>query len=117
MVETQRNRGTTTMKTSDRRTKPFDATWNVHVHFESGKVDTDVEVSLDHLKNDVERVVVNGRQIGYVHHVNPVWVALSGPDLARAVEVSQKLTLDQSIRDLLNTVPIEVIDPSLAQRA
>ncbi|MBG6238579.1 hypothetical protein IWX78_001551 [Mycetocola sp. CAN_C7] len=105
------------MKTSERRTKKTTATWNVHVHVESGKVDTDVEVSLDHLKNDVDRVVVNGRKIGYVHHVAPVWVALTGPDLARAVEVSQKLTLDQSIRDLLNTVPLEVLDPSMVQRA
>jgi hypothetical protein len=105
------------MKTPERHTDKKDATWNLHVHFEAGKGDTDVEVSLDHLQNDVERVVVNGRQIGYVHHVEPVYVALSGPDLARAVEVSQKMTLDQSIRDLLNTVPIEVIDPSLAQRA
>ena len=103
------------MKTSANRTKQNNATWNVH--FESGKVDTDVQVSLDHLNDDVERVVLNGRQIGYVHHVAPVWVALTGPDLARAVEVSQKLTLDQSIRDLLSTVPIEIIDPNSAQRA
>ena len=103
------------MKTSERRTKKTNDTWNVHI--ESGKVDTDVQVSLDHLKDDVERVVLNGRQIGYLHHVAPVWVALSGPDLARAVEVSQKLTLDQSLRDLLNTVPIEIIDPNAAQRA
>jgi hypothetical protein len=105
------------MTTSERPTVKNNATWNLHVHFEAGKVDTDVEVSLDHLQKDVERVVVNGRQIGYVHHVEPVFVALSGPDLARAVEVSQKLTLDQSIRDLLNTVPIEVLDPGSAQRA
>ncbi|MET0716572.1 MAG: hypothetical protein ABWY57_16845 [Mycetocola sp.] len=105
------------MMTSGRRTDKNNATWNVHVHFETGKVDTDVLVSLDHLPDDVERVVLNGRQIGYVHHVEPVYVALTGPDLARAVEVSQKLTLDQCIRDLLNTVPIEVIDPSLARRA
>jgi hypothetical protein len=103
------------MKTSENRTKKSSATWNVH--FESGKVDTDVQVSLDHLKDDVERVVINGRPIGYVHHVAPVWVALTGPDLARAVEVSQKLTLDQSIRDLLNTVPIEIIAPNPAPRA
>ncbi|MET1051088.1 MAG: hypothetical protein ABWX65_00475 [Mycetocola sp.] len=103
------------MKTSERRAQKIDATWNLHVHIESGKVDADVEVSLDHLKNDVDRVVVNGHKIGYVHHVAPVWVALSGPDLARAVEVSQKLTLDQSIRDLLDTVPLEVIDPSMAR--
>lgn len=105
------------MKISERRNDMNNATWNLHVHFEAGKVDTDVEVALDHLQNDVERVVVNGRQIGYVHHVKPVYVALCGPDLDRAGEVSQKLTLDQSIRDLLNTVPIEVIDPRLAQRA
>jgi hypothetical protein len=105
------------MTTSGRSAEKNNATWHLHVHFEAGKVDTDVEVSLDHLQAHVERVVVNGRQIGYVHHVEPVYVALSGPDLARAVEVSQKLTLDQSIRDLLNTVPVEVIDPSLVQRA
>ncbi|GGE94233.1 hypothetical protein [Mycetocola zhadangensis] len=87
-------------------------TWQVHISLENDKVERDVEVHLDRVGRDVEKVVLNGRPIGFVHHVEPVYVALTGPDLDRAVEVSQKLTLDGSIKALLDTVPIEVLRSS-----
>jgi hypothetical protein len=83
--------------------------WQVHISLENDKVERDVEVHLDHVAKDIEKVVVNGTPIGYVHHVRPVYVALTGPDLHRAVEVSQKLTMDGSIKSLLDTVPIETL--------
>lgn len=83
------------------------ATWHVHISLENDKVERDVEVHLDHVGKDVEKVVLNGTPIGFVHHVKPVYVALTGPDLSRAVEVSQKLTLDGSIKALLDRVPLE----------
>lgn len=89
-----------------------EATWHVHIQLESDKVEREVELHLDHVGQDVEQVVLNGTAIGFVHHVEPVYVALTGPDLARAVEISQKLTLDGSIRALLDTVPIDVLSSS-----
>ena len=94
-----------------RKRKPS-ATWQVHIRLENDKVERDVEVHLDHVTKDVEKVVLNGSPIGFVHHVEPVYVALTGPDLARAVEVSQKLTLDGSIKALLDTVPIDKLTSS-----
>lgn len=83
------------------------ATWQLHIKLENDTEERDVEVHLDHVTKDVEKVVLNGSPIGFVHHVEPVYVALTGPDLDRAVEVSQKLTLNGSIKALLDTVPIE----------
>lgn len=93
---------------SGTKAKP-DATWHVHIQLESDKVERDVELHLDRIAVDVEQVVLNGTAIGFVHHVEPVYVALTGPDYSRAVEISQKLTLDGSIRALLDTVPIETL--------
>ncbi|MFU8946538.1 hypothetical protein ACLRGF_07360 [Mycetocola zhadangensis] len=87
-------------------------TWQVHISLENDKVERDVEIHLDHVQKDVEKVLLNGSPIGFVHHVDPVYVALSGPDYARAVEISQKLTLDGSIKSLLDTVPIEKLTSS-----
>ena len=86
------------------------ATWHVHIQLESDKVEREVELHLDHVGQDVEKVLLNGSAIGFVHHVEPVYVALTGPDLARAVEISQKLTLDGSIRSLLDTVAPEKLN-------
>ena len=94
------------------RRKKSSPTWQVHISLENDKVERDVEVYLDHVATDVEKVVLNGSPIGFVHHVDPVYVALTGPDLDRAVEVSQKLTLDGSIKSLLDTVPIDVLRSS-----
>ncbi len=98
--------------TGSRHRGKSDATWHVHIRLESDKVEREVELHLDHIAKDVEKVLLNGRHIGFVHHVKPVYVALTGPDLARAVEISQKLTLDGSIRALLDTVPIETLTTS-----
>ncbi|AWB87551.1 hypothetical protein [Mycetocola zhujimingii] len=84
--------------------KPKTATWLVHIQLENDPVERDVELHLKHAGQDVEKVLLNGAAIGFVHHVEPVYVALTGPDLARAVEVSQKLTLDGSLRSLLDVV-------------
>jgi hypothetical protein len=97
---------------SSLKKKKSPPTWQVHISLENDKVERDVEIHLDHVGKDVEKVVLNGTPIGFVHHVEPVYVALTGPDYARAVEVSQKLTLDGSIKSLLDTVPIETLTSS-----
>ena len=96
---------------SMKKRKPS-ATWQVHIRLENDKVERDVEVHLDHVTKDVEKILLNGSPIGFVHHVDPIYVALTGPDLDRAVEVSQKLTLDGSIKALLDTVPIDKLTSS-----
>ncbi|MCP2031251.1 hypothetical protein L1277_001342 [Okibacterium sp. HSC-33S16] len=98
-----------TLSSPKKKTHP---TWQVHISLENDKVERDVEIRLDHVGKDVEMVVLNGTPIGFVHHVEPVYVALTGPDLARAVEISQKLTLDGSIKALLDTVPMETLTAS-----
>jgi len=60
-----------------------------------------VEAVLVAVASDVDRVLVEGRLVGFVHRAGPVHVALRGPDLARAVEVAQSRDVAVAIAALL----------------
>jgi hypothetical protein len=53
------------------------------------------EISL--LREDIYVVLSNEQTMGFVHKVGNVFVALSGEDLARACEVGQSLSWDESV--------------------
>jgi len=81
----------------------------LHLVSPEDHLEVDVEVRLEPVAKDVERVLVNDRPVGWIHYVEPVYVALVGGHLAHAVEVSQKLTLDSCIRALVDTVPVDAL--------
>jgi len=56
------------------------------------------EPSIALLGDDIYVVLADSDTKGFVEQVGPVYVALSGPDLARAVEVGQSLSWDTAVQ-------------------
>ena len=55
------------------------------------------EPSIALLREDIYVILASSRTMGFVERVGNVFVALSGPDLARAVEVGQSLMWDNAV--------------------
>jgi len=49
------------------------------------------------LRNDIYVVLAAAQTMGFVERVGNVYVALEGPDLARACEVGQSLSWDEAV--------------------
>ena len=49
------------------------------------------------LRNDIYVVLSSTQTMGFVEKVGNVYVALGGPDLARACEVGQSLSWDEAV--------------------
>ncbi len=55
------------------------------------------EPSIALVREDLYAILAPRETMGFVERVGNVFVALYGPDLARAVEVGQSLSWDQSV--------------------
>ena len=71
----------------------------VSIPLELPPVDTDV--SIEHFRDHVVRVTLDGRTIGFVETVGRLFVGLAGHRYDHAVEVRQSLDLDHAISDLV----------------
>ena len=58
---------------------------------------TPAEPSIALVREDLYAILAPRETMGFVERVGNVFVALHGPDLARAVEVGQSLSWDQSV--------------------
>ena len=77
---------TDTLQTGERRRRPQ--------HQDSSPA----EPSIALVREDLYAVLATRETMGFVERVGNVFVALHGPDLARAVEVGQSLSWDQCVR-------------------
>ena len=59
------------------------------------QVDTEPSIAL--VRDDIFAVLAPRETMGFVERVGTVYVALHGPDLARAVEVGQTLAWDVAV--------------------
>lgn len=75
---------TDTLQTSERRRRPQ------HQH-------TSTEPQIAIVRDDLYAVLAARETMGFVERVGSVFVALYGPDLARAVEVGQSLSWDHCV--------------------
>lgn len=62
------------------------------------RVKRTAEPSIALLGDDIYVVLAASDTMGFVEQVGKVYVALSGPDLARAVEVGQSLSWDAAVQ-------------------
>jgi len=76
---------TDTLHTGERRRRP---------HHHDGP-STDPSIAIVH--EDLYAVLTTRETMGFVERVGTVFVALHGPDLARAVEVGQSLKWDECV--------------------
>jgi hypothetical protein len=56
------------------------------------------EPSVGIVREDIYALLTTRETMGFVERVGNVFVALHGPDLARAVEVGQSLSWDESVK-------------------
>lgn len=75
---------TDTLQTGERRRRPQHQ-------------DTATEPLIAIVREDLYAVLAARETMGFVERVGTVFVALYGPDLARAVEVGQSLSWDQCV--------------------
>lgn len=61
----------------------------------------DSDVAVEHFRDHVVRVTVEGRTIGFVETVGRLFIGLAGHRYDHAVEVRQSLDLDHAISDLV----------------
>lgn len=62
-----------------------------------------IALSVALITPDLETVALDGWPIGYLERVGPVWVALSGPRLDRAVECGQSTERGRALLALIQT--------------
>jgi len=76
---------TDTLQTGERRRRPQ--------HQDSNPAEPSIAI----VREDLYAVLATRETMGFVERVGNVFVALHGPDLARAVEVGQSLSWDQCV--------------------
>jgi hypothetical protein len=76
---------TDTLQTGERRRRPQ--------HQDSNPAEPSIAI----VHEDLYAVLATRETMGFVERVGNVFVALHGPDLARAVEVGQSLSWDQCV--------------------
>jgi hypothetical protein len=75
----------TTLQTGERRRRPQ--------HQDANPIEPSIAI----IHEDLYAVLATRETMGFVERVGNVFVALHGPDLARAVEVGQSLSWDQCV--------------------